>query len=80
MRHFAAVGRNSVLEQVNPLPGAEREPAAHHRNRQRGLGQRRAEMARHVVAAFGHVGMASGAELQTVFNRGGRAAGVAFAA
>ena len=45
----------AVLTQVDALPGAEREPSAHHRQHQRRPQQRRLDVGGHVVVAFERV-------------------------
>src|SRR5437763_1920401 len=53
MQHdFAFVRLAPMLEQVNPLPGAECELGRHDWNRKRGMRQRRADMRRHVVGSL----------------------------
>ena len=47
------VRSHTMLKQIYPLPSAERQPAIDERNRQMGLRQRRADVCRHVVIAFG---------------------------
>jgi len=42
----------AVFEKENPLPGSERQCAADERNRELRLGERGADMRRHVVGAF----------------------------
>jgi len=49
---FPAVGRAPVLEQIDPLPGAQRQPAIPDRDGELHAGQGRAEMRGHVVGAF----------------------------
>ena len=49
---FALVWRASVLEQINPLPGSQGEPAGDDRNGELHAGQRRSDVGRHVVGAF----------------------------
>jgi hypothetical protein len=46
---LAPVRPPPVLEQIDPLPGPQRRPPAHHRNAQLHRRQRRADVARHVV-------------------------------
>jgi hypothetical protein len=53
--HLAPVRRVAMLEHINPLPGAQRQPALVQRNADRGLGQRRTDMRRHVVGPLGGV-------------------------
>ena len=53
--HFAPMRRVAMLEDIKPLPGAQRRLAVLHRNADRGLGQRGADMRRHVVRPFGGV-------------------------
>ena len=53
--HFALMRRIAMLEDIKPLPGAQRRLAAAHRNGNRGLGQRGADMGWHVVRPFGGV-------------------------
>ena len=45
-----------MLEDIEPLPGAERQPAAVQRNADGRLRQRRADVRRHVVGPFGRCG------------------------
>src|SRR5215813_1295782 len=52
---LAAVAPGAVLVEVDGLPGAEREVSLHHRDGQGGLGERRADVAGHVVRALGGV-------------------------
>src|SRR6185369_818072 len=51
--HLAAVRAGAVLVEVDGLPGSERDVALHHRDGERGLGERGADVARHVVRALG---------------------------
>ena len=44
-----------MLDEVDRLPGAERQPRVQHRNLKRHRGQHRADMRGHVVRAFGVV-------------------------
>src|SRR5712671_8215232 len=53
--HFAPRAALSVLPQVYPLPGAERQLAAAHGNRDGGRGKRRLDVAGHVVGTLGVV-------------------------
>ena len=56
MQHdLAPVRRVAVLEEIDALPGAERQPAGGHRNGERGRRQRRLDVRRHVVGAFAAV-------------------------
>ncbi len=57
---LAAVGAAAMLEQVQPLPGAERHAAADHRDRELDLRQRGAEMGGHVVGALVVMGVGGG--------------------
>ena len=52
---LAAVRRAAMLDQIDRLPGSEREPALQHRNLQRRRRQHGLDMRRHVVGAFGVV-------------------------
>ena len=45
----------AVLAQIDPLPGAERQPSSGDRQCQRGTEQRRFDVRRHVVGALGRV-------------------------
>ena len=48
-RDLADVGRAAVLEEINTLPSAERQPAADDRDREADIGQSGADVGRHVV-------------------------------
>ena len=61
-------GRRAVLDQIDALPGAERELAAGDRHMQRDAGEHRLDMRRHVVGPFGVVDPG-----RVVPARGGRA-------
>ena len=52
---LAAMRPGAMLDQVDRLPGAERELAVQHRDLQRGRRQHGLDMRRHVVGAFGVV-------------------------
>ena len=41
-----------VFEEIDALPGPEREPAAEDRDRQADIGEGGADMGRHIVGAF----------------------------
>jgi len=49
----------AVLEEIEPLPGAQRELAALNRYRNRCRSQRRPDVARHVIGTFGGVSVGS---------------------
>lgn len=51
----ALVGGGSMLDQIHPLPRTEKRPAVAHWNHDRGLGQCRADVSRHIVRAFSRV-------------------------
>ena len=52
---LALMRARPVLDQIDSLPGAERERAAAHRHVQRHAGQHGLDVSRHVVGALGRV-------------------------
>src|ERR1700683_1771879 len=56
--HLATVGRVAMLENINPLPGAQRQTAHTERNCDTGLRQRGPDMSGHVIRSFRGVAVA----------------------
>ena len=77
---LAPVRLRAVLDQIDALPGAERERAAAHRDVQRNAGQHGLDMRRHVVGAFDgvHPGAVVGREPAQRRDRSACTSGSAF--
>ena len=69
-RHLPLVRAAAVLEQVDPLPGPERQPSADQRDRQLGPGEGGAQMGRHVVRPLVVVGVEGGVLRRQAFEEG----------